>query len=92
MTDQTITVNVNQGPTLQQHVFWVVFLGILAVMFWKWVVPIVLTAAVAYWAYASIQRNAAAQAEIRARADQQRNWFEQGDPRALFGPDYVAEP
>ena len=88
MTEHRIIIE--QETPLQRKVFWVMFFLILTVMFWKWAVGILFVAGLTWGIWYTVRNSQLERAAMLARADQQRTWYDQQDPRFLHGPDWKA--
>lgn len=90
MTEHVVVVT--QGKDVQKTLFWGIFAAIITVHFIGWVVAAVVLFFTAFGMYLMFLRHraheeaaAADRAAIIARADEQRRWYESGDPRWITG-------
>lgn len=88
MREQNITVNNVQAQVQPVSLFWLaMFVGFIA-LFWKFFLVAGLLGASAYLAYLAFKQRAEDEQRLREQADQQVAWYNEGDPRGIYGTTF----
>lgn len=86
--NHNVNVTVQQEPTAARMLVGLFMVVALVVTFWKFILIWCAVSAACFGLWMLYCKRAA----IKARADQQVQWFNAGDPRYLYGPDYQELP